>query len=96
VHQHGLNPILQRNSARIARPASPSQLEQHHPIVKTPELNIAPIFLNGGPNPRLQQLLDHAHDLAVVLIVAQRIFLPAFLGVLLAGSFLNGIDDLFT
>lgn len=32
------------------------------------ELDVAAVLLHGRPYPRLQQLLDHGHHLAVVLM----------------------------
>lgn len=74
MHQHALDTILQRHGAGIARPARTAELQQHGTLVREPaELDIAAVFLDSRPYPRLEQLLDHADDLAVVLVVRQAV-----------------------
>lgn len=80
MHQHALNPILQRDRARVARPARPAQLEHDIAVLKPAELDIAAVLLNGGPHPRLEQLLDHAHHLAIILVIREAVLvLPTLL-----------------
>ena len=86
MHQHALNPILQRNRARVTRPARPTQLQQHIAVLEPLELDIPPVLLDCRPHPRLQQLLDHAHHLAVVLVVRQAVLLRHLLALPLPGG----------
>lgn len=73
MHQHGLNSILQRHSARVASPACAPQLQHDNTILKAPQLDITAVLLNRRTDAGLQQFLDHAHDFVVVLIVSERI-----------------------
>lgn len=75
VHQHALNAILQSHRAGVTSSAGTSQLEQHIAILKSPVFDIATVLLNGRPDPRLQQLLDHTDHLAVILIVREAVHL---------------------
>lgn len=86
VHQHALNAILQRHGAGVTCSACPPQLEQNIAILKAPILDIAAILLNRRPDPRLQQLLDHADHLAVVLVIGQAVHLATRLGALAVGG----------
>lgn len=86
VHQHALNAILQRHSAGVTRSARPPQFEQHIAILKAPVLDIAAILLNRRPDPRLQQLLDHADHFTVILVVGQAVDLATRLGALPIGA----------
>jgi len=79
MHQHTLNPVFQRHRTRITRPTSTPQLQQHMPVLKPPELDIPTILLYSWPYPCVEQFLDHSHDLAIVLVILQRILLAAFL-----------------
>lgn len=80
--QHSLDSVLQCNSTWIARPAGTPKLEQNLAIMEPSELNIATIFLDWWSNSCFQELLDHADDLAIVLIVCQWVNLIAFLSTL--------------
>lgn len=80
VHEHALDAVLERDCAGVTGPASTSQLEQDLAIDETPELNVSTVFLDGGSDAGFKQLLDHADDLAVVLVVRETVFLAAFVG----------------
>ena len=75
MHQHALDAVLERDSARVARPAGAAQLEVDVAVDEAAELDITAVFLDGGADARLEQLLDHADDLAVVLVVCQAVLL---------------------
>ena len=96
VHQHALDTVLERHRARIARPARSAQLELNNSILEPAELDIATVLLNSRANPRLQQLLDHAHHLAIVLVVRQAILLVRLLCILLALPALHHVNDRLT
>lgn len=80
MHQHGLDSIPQRDRAGVAGPASSAQLQHDNTILESPEVNVTSVLLDGGADSRLQKLLDHADDLLVVFVVAQRVLLATFLG----------------
>lgn len=73
MHQHALDPVLQRHRARIAGPARPPELQEHLPVLEAAEIDIPAVLLDRGADPRLEELLDHADNLAVFLAVAERI-----------------------
>lgn len=67
MHQHVLNPILQRHGARVARATRAPQLEQDLPVAEAAELDVAAILLYRRPDACVQQLPNHADNLAVLL-----------------------------
>ena len=73
MHQHALDTILERHRARVARPAGAAQLELDDAVLEAAEVDVAAVLLDGGPDARLEQLLDHADHLGVVLVVRERI-----------------------
>lgn len=93
MHQHALDSVLQRHRARVARPACSAQLELDDSILEPAELDIATVLLDRGADPCLQQLLDHAHYLAVVLVVRQAILLVRLLRRFLPFIALHHVDD---
>ena len=84
VHQHRLNAVLQRHSARVASPACAPQLQHDDSVFKAPQLDITTVLLNRGTDPGLQQFLDHADNFVVLLIIGQRVAHSTFLGALRA------------
>lgn len=91
MHKHRLDTIAQGNGTRIASAASTAQLQHDNAITEPTELNITTIFLDGGPDASLQELLDHADNLIVLLTEAQRLLLATFLCML--PGLLDGADD---
>lgn len=95
MHQHALDAILERHGARIARAARAAQLELDEAVVEAAVLNVAAVLLDGRADARLEQLLDHAHHLAVALVVPQAVVvgrvLPVALGV--GGAPLHHVDQ---
>lgn len=91
MHKHRLNTVTQRHGARIAGPASTAQLQQDNAVLKAAELNVATVFLDGGPNPCVQKLLDHADHLIFFFLVGQGLRLATFLATLT--SLCNGVHD---
>lgn len=77
MHQHALDTILERDGARVTGSAGAPQLQLDIAIVKAPKLNIATVLLDSGADPRLKQLLDHADDLVVILVVGEAVLLGA-------------------
>lgn len=94
MHQHRLNAILQRHSARVASPASAPQLQHDNTILKTPQLDITTILLDRGADTGLQQLLDHADNLIVLLVKGERVAHTTFLSALRAIGLHSGHDRL--
>lgn len=47
MHEHILDAVLQRDSARVTGSACSSELEHHHPIFKAAVFNISAILLDG-------------------------------------------------
>ncbi len=93
VHQHALDATLQRDGTRVTGSAGAAQLQLDKAVVKAPKLNVAAILLDGGADPRLEQLLDHAHHLVVVLVVGEAVLLHAGGGGLLGRRRLPGGDE---
>ena len=83
MHQHGLNAVLEGDGAGVAGAAGAPQLQQDHAVLEAAELDVAAVLLDGGPYAGLEELLDHADDFAVVLVVGQAVLLHG--GVLRAG-----------
>jgi hypothetical protein len=81
MHQHRLNTILQRNSARVASTTSTAQLKHNDTILESLQLNIATILLDSGSDSRLEKLLDHTDYLIVILVVGERILATFLIGV---------------
>jgi hypothetical protein len=92
MHQHALNTILQRNSARVARPASAAELKHNLAVDETAELDIAAVLLDGRADAGLEQFLDHADDFFVFGVVL-RFFGETALAVLFAVFLRDGVDD---
>lgn len=92
MHKHGFNAIPQGNGTRIASPASTAQLQHDNAIAEPPELNITTILLDRRPDTSFQELLDHADNLIVLLVEAQRLLLATFLCMLPSGL-LDGTDN---
>lgn len=93
MHQHALNAVLERDCARVARPTRPTQLEQDLTILEAAELDVAAVLLDGRPHARVEQLLDHADDLGVVLVVREAVDVLGCLAVLGSGFLCDGVDD---
>lgn len=79
MHQHGLNAVLQCNSARVTGPAGSSQLQIDHAIFKAAEFDITSVLLDRRSDSGLQKLLNHADDFVILLVIAQRILAPTLL-----------------
>lgn len=92
MHEHALDAVLERHSAAIARATRATQLQQNLPIDETAEIDIAAVFLDSGADAGLEELLDHADDLAVVLVVGEGVDLGALLAALVVGVG-HGVDD---
>jgi hypothetical protein len=92
MHQHALNTILQRNSARIARPARAAQLQHNLPVDKPAELDVAAVLLDRGADAGFEELLDHGDDFLILRVVFGRFAEPA-LAVLFAIFLRDGVDD---
>ena len=84
VHKHALNTVLQGDGARVASSASTAELQKDLAIHETSEFNVATIFLNSRANTSLEQLFNHADNLAVVLVVFQRVLLSWLLFAILS------------
>lgn len=93
MHKHRLNAIPQSNRARVASPASTSQLQHDDSVLESSEFNITAIFLDCRPDSRLQELLDHAHDFIILFVVSQRVLLAALLRIL--STLRHGADNRF-
>lgn len=91
MHQHALDTILERYCAGITCPASPAQLQFDKAVIKPPEFNVTAILLDGRSDPCLQQLLDHANNLAVILVVSQAVFFDILVSVLAFRNIDNGL-----
>lgn len=94
VHQHAFDTILKRYCTRVAGAACASELQIHKAVLAEPaELDIATILLDSRADSRLEELLDHADDLVVVLVVGEAVnFLLDRLGT--GGHLLDGDDGL--
>ena len=92
MHQHRLNAVLQGNGAGIASTASTAQLQHNNTILESLEIDITTVLLDGGTDSRLEELLDHADNLVVILVVGERV-LATFL-VNVGGTFDAGHDGL--
>lgn len=79
MHKHALNAVLQGDCARVASPASTAQLQKNLAVDETSELNVTTILLDSRANASLEQFLDHADNLTVILIVLQRVLLDCLL-----------------
>lgn len=86
MHKHALNASLQSDCARVASSASTAQLQKNLAIHKASELDITTIFLDSRADTGLEQFLDHADNLAVVLVELQRVLLDCLRFAALAGD----------
>lgn len=86
MHQHALDAILERHGARVACAARAAQLELDEAVVEAAVLNVPAVLLDRRADPRLQQLLDHAHHLAVALVVPQAVVVGRVLPVFGVGA----------
>lgn len=66
VLQHVLDAALERDGGGGAAAAGALHLDHHDArgLIKAPEQNVAPVFLDSRPDARFQQLLDHGHNLS--------------------------------
>jgi hypothetical protein len=75
MHQHAFDAILQCDRTRVASSARTAQLQRHNAILEPAKLNVATVLLNSRPDTGLQELLDHADNFTVVLVVRQTVLL---------------------
>lgn len=81
VHKHRLNTILQRNSAGIAGATSTTQLQHNNTILKAFQFDITTIFLDSRTDASLEQFLDHADNLIIILVIRERVLATLLLAV---------------
>jgi len=69
VHEHVLYAVLQRDARARAPHAAPRQRHRDdpRPLLESNVPYVPPVLLHGGAYPRLEEFLDHRHDLVVVV-----------------------------
>lgn len=80
MHKHRLNTILERNRAGIAGSTSTTQLQHNNTTLKPSQFDIATVFLDSGADPSLEQFLDHAENLVIILVKGERVLATLLLG----------------
>lgn len=82
MHEHPLDTILEGDCAGVARSAGTAKLQLHVAVFEAPEVNIATILLDRRPDSSLQELLDHADNLAVIFVVRQAVLFHLLIALL--------------
>mmetsp|Transcript_5208 Transcript_5208/g.14019 ORF Transcript_5208/g.14019 Transcript_5208/m.14019 type:complete len:208 (+) Transcript_5208:184-807(+) len=69
MHEHVLHALLQRDGGAWASHARSGELDrdQARLLLEVDVADVAAIFLHRRTDPRLHELLDHGHDLVVVI-----------------------------
>ena len=69
MHHHALDAVPERDRARVAGSAGAAEFQEHLAVLEAAKLNVSSVLLDRGPDSRLEELVDHAHHLAVLVAI---------------------------